>query len=123
MIGAITTLLVFQVLGEIVAHLFHLPIPGPVVGMLFLFLTLLIRGGVPPSLKQTSQNLLQHLALFFIPAGVGVMLHLYRLKTAWLPIVGTLFVSTALTLGFSAWLLARLSHKTPWHSEGECDEL
>jgi holin-like protein len=76
MLNALTLiLLVFQLIGEVLAQLFALPVPGPVIGMALLFVALALRGGPSVELRDTAQNLLQHLSLLFVPAGVGVMLH------------------------------------------------
>jgi len=45
MLGAITVLLVYQLVGEVFVQLTGLPVPGPVVGMLLLFITLIVRKG------------------------------------------------------------------------------
>ena len=37
MLGTLTLLLLCQLTGELAARLLHLPIPGPVLGMLLLF--------------------------------------------------------------------------------------
>jgi holin-like protein len=109
MLGALTILLVFQLVGEAVAHGLDLPVPGPVIGFALLFLTLLVRHGVPEDLRTTANGLLQHLSLLFVPAGVGVMVHLARLRDEWLPISVALVVSTVLTIACTAlmmrWLL------------------
>jgi holin-like protein len=63
MLAALTQLLVFQLAGEAIARGLELPLPGPVLGMLFLFLFLLARRGPRPELQATSQTLLQHLSL------------------------------------------------------------
>ena len=111
MLGAITLLLVYQLAGEVIVQLARLPVPGPVVGMLLLFLTLVWRGGTPAGLRDTSQGLLSHLSLLFVPAGVGVLLHFGRLGAEWLPVAVALVVSTVLTIGVTAlvmrWLQAR----------------
>lgn len=98
MLAAFAILLVFQLFGEILAIALALPVPGPVIGMALLFLTLCLRGGLPESLRGTAQNLLQHLSLLFIPAGTGVMLHVQRLSDEWQAIVAALLVSTVLGL-------------------------
>ncbi|HJS37535.1 MAG TPA: LrgB family protein [Burkholderiales bacterium] len=46
MIGAFTLLLVYQLIGELLVYLTGLPVPGPVVGMLLLFVTLVARGAL-----------------------------------------------------------------------------
>lgn len=112
MLAALTQLLLFQLAGEAIAHGFGLPIPGPVIGMALLFLLLVLRQGPGSDLKQTSQGLLQHLSLLFVPAGTGVMLHLHRLQDEWLPIVISLLVSTAATLAVSALAMKACSKPT-----------
>lgn len=105
MLAAITLLLIYQLLGEVVVQWFGLPVPGPVLGMVFLFATLVVRGGAPQYLKDTSSTLLQHLSLLFVPAGAGVMVHFARLEGEWLPIVASLLVSTLLTIAVTALVL------------------
>ncbi|MDH4174482.1 MAG: CidA/LrgA family protein, partial [Betaproteobacteria bacterium] len=47
MLGAFTLLLVYQLVGEVLVLVTGLPVPGPVVGMLLLFLSLAARGSAP----------------------------------------------------------------------------
>ncbi len=105
MIGALTLLLVFQLAGEVIARGLGLPVPGPVLGMLFLFLTLFWRGGPGQELRETAGGLLQHLSLLFVPAGTGVMLHFARVGAEWLPILVSLVISTVVTLAVTALVL------------------
>jgi holin-like protein len=102
MLAAITVLLVYQLIGETLVLALKLPVPGPVIGMLLLFLTLLVRGSVLESVRETAQGLLQHLSLLFVPAGVGVMIHFSRVFDEWLPILVSLVVSTVLTIAVTA---------------------
>jgi holin-like protein len=115
MLQAITVLLVYQLIGEVTAQFLHLPIPGPVVGMGLLFATLSIPRIPLKRLRESAQNLLQHLSLLFVPAGVGVMLHYQRVADEWLPIVAALIASTVLAIVVTAtttrWL-ARLMKNT-----------
>lgn len=98
MIGALTLLLSCQLAGEILVRLAHLPLPGPVLGLVLLFVILVVRGGPPPSLRDTALGLFAHLSLLFVPAGVGVITHVDRLRAEWLPLVAAVLVSTALTI-------------------------
>ena len=119
MLGAITVLLVYQLVGEVFVQLTGLPVPGPVVGMLLLFITLIARQGVPPererdffkALRGTSQQLLSHLSLLFVPAGVGVMLHFGRLGQEWLALAVALVVSTVLTIVVTALVMRLLQRR------------
>ncbi|MDH4325688.1 MAG: CidA/LrgA family protein, partial [Betaproteobacteria bacterium] len=55
MLGAFTLLLVYQLVGEVLVLVTGLPVPGPVVGMLLLFLSLAARGSAPQWLRDTCQ--------------------------------------------------------------------
>jgi holin-like protein len=101
--------LLFQLTGEAIALFFALPVPGPVIGMGLLFAALAWRSGPSSELRSTAQNLLQHLSLLFVPAGVGVMLHWRRMADEWLPIVVALVASTFITIAITAVVL-RLLH-------------
>lgn len=102
MLSALTQLLVLQLLGEVLARGLGLPVPGPVLGMLLLLAVLIWRGGVSHALQGTSQTLLQHLSLLFVPAGTGIMVHLHRVADEWLPLLLALVISTAATLVVTA---------------------
>ncbi|EIC20427.1 CidA/LrgA family protein [Thiorhodovibrio frisius] len=97
-VGFIALLLVCQLIGEALVLFTGLPVPGPVIGMLLLFVGLVLRGGVPEGLSRVADGLLAHLALLFVPAGVGVMLHFSMLRQEWLAITLALVLSTVLTL-------------------------
>ena len=111
MLAAVTLLLVYQLVGEVAVIALRLPVPGPVVGMALLFVTLIVRGTVADEFRDVANGLLRHLSLLFVPAGVGVMAHLARLEDEWLPISVSLVLSTLLTIAVTAlvmrWLLAR----------------
>ena len=102
MLAALTVLLVYQLVGEVLVQLLHLPVPGPVIGMLLLFVTLLLRGEAPEALRNTANGLLSHLSLLFVPAGVGVMVHGARLAGEGLAILIAIVISTVLALAATA---------------------
>jgi holin-like protein len=112
MVRALTVLLLFQLVGEVIARLLDLPVPGPVIGMLLLLGALLLRGELPATLHKAAQNLLSYLALLFVPAGVGVMVHIGRLQDEWLAILATLVLSTLVTLVLTAWAMLLLRRLT-----------
>ena len=94
MLWAITALLAFQLAGEALVAWLQIPAPGPVVGMGLLLAALIIRGGAPKALAETSKGVLNHLSLMFVPAGVGVTLHLTVLADAGAAIGAALVFST-----------------------------
>ena len=106
-----TWLLLFQCAGEVVSHLLGLPVPGPVVGMLLLFIALGARNRVPDSIGIAADALAKHLSLLFVPAGVGVMMYFERLAGEWLPIVMALLVSTTVAMAAAALTFAALARR------------
>ncbi len=111
MIGAFALLLAFQLGGEALARLLGLPVPGPVVGMVLLFLALLARGRTPPPVSTAARGLLACLALLFVPAGVGIIVHGERVAAEWLPLAITLIASTAITMIVTGWTLFALMRR------------
>jgi holin-like protein len=114
MLETLAALLVFQTIGEVLSYALKLPVPGPVLGMILLLALLLARPATVARLRPTSLELLKHLSLLFVPAGVGVMLHIARIGREWLPIVVALVASTALAIAVTAlvvtWTARRLGH-------------
>jgi holin-like protein len=113
LIGALATLLLCQLAGEVAARAFGLPVPGPVIGMVLLFAALFLRRREEPpeALSVTADALLGNLGLLFVPAGVGVVLYLPLLARDWAPVslailAGTL-AAVAATGRLAEWLLRR----------------
>lgn len=100
-----------QLAGELAARGLHIPVPGPVLGMVLLFVFLAVRGGIPKDLAAVADGLLGNFSLLFVPAGVGIMLHFRLIGDDWLPIALALIVSTALTVAVTALLMAWLGRR------------
>ena len=113
MLRALTVLIGCQFAGEVIARAAGLPLPGPVIGLLVLLAILVARGGPDDDLRQTSNGLLRHLSLLFVPAGVGGITQLDALAHDWLAILVSILVSTTLALGVTGWLMQRLSRGQP----------
>jgi holin-like protein len=109
MLAYVTLIFAFQLFGELVVALTGLPLPGPVVGMVALFAALLIKGAIPDDLARVGDTLLQSFSLLFVPAGVGVMLHVQLIGKEILPIGVALVVSTLLTIAVTAGLMSWLN--------------
>ncbi len=109
MIAALTLLLACQLAGEVAARALHLPLPGPVLGMILLAVGLLARGGDPPAeFAAAADGLLRNLGLLFVPAAVGVVLHLDLLARAAAPIALAVLVGTLAAIGVTGWVTAWL---------------
>jgi holin-like protein len=111
MTGAITALLLCQLAGEVLARMLHLPVPGPVIGMVLLFVVLLLRhpgGQTPDALGRVADTLLGNLGLLFVPAGVGVVVLLHTLAQNWLALVLAVGLGTLLTMAVTGRLAQAL---------------
>ena len=102
MLQAFAVLLIFQCLGEGVSYLFGLPVPGPVIGMLLLFGFVMLRPQVADAIEPTALELLRHLSLLFVPAGVGIMVSADRVRGDAAAVVVALAVSTTLAIAVTA---------------------
>lgn len=111
MLIGFTLLLVFQLVGEVLSRLLGLPIPGPVMGMVLLFGYLAWRKGPPAGLRAASEGLLRYLALLYVPAGVGLMVHFRLIASDWLAIAAALLISTVLSLAITALVLQFMQHR------------
>lgn len=103
----LTLLLLCQSAGEALARLLHLPLPGPVLGLVLLALLLqwpAVRGPV----EAAATPLLQHLSLLFVPVGVGVVAHLGLITQYGPRMLLALLLSTWIGLLVTALVLQRL---------------
>lgn len=105
MLAAFAILLLFQCLGEGVVFVLDLPVPGPVAGMVLLFVALLVWPSLQLRIEEAANELLRHLSLLFVPAGVGIVAAAGSGSGHWLAIVASLVASTLMTLAVTALVL------------------
>ena len=111
MIRALALLLSCQLAGEVASRSLGLPVPGPVLGLVLLFLGLQVsaqRRGISAETIDTTEigrmanGLLQVLALLFVPAGAGVVQHLGLLGehggALFLALVGSTVITLLVTV-------------------------
>lgn len=113
MIQGLVILLLFQGLGEICSKFLKLPIPGPVLGLVFLLCFFHWKASVPESVDTVASGMTQHLGLLFIPASVGVVKFMPQLQAWGGPIALVLIASVTLSIGMVAWILKRLDVHSP----------
>ncbi len=103
MVRGMAILLLLQFVGEMTSLGLHLPIPGNVIGM-GLLLAALATGIIRLEwVQEAAELLLSHFALFFIPAGVGVMVYFDLIRREWLPIAAALVLSTFAVMAVTGW--------------------
>ena len=112
MIGALTLMILCQLAGEVIARAASLPLPGPVLGLVWLLLILVVRGGPSTQLRGTAGGLLRNMSLLFVPAGVGVVTQLDVLRQNGIAVLIAVVISTALGMGTTAWVMQRLARRS-----------
>jgi putative effector of murein hydrolase LrgA (UPF0299 family) len=119
MIGGFALLLLCQLVGEMISRGLGLPVPGPVLGLVLLFLGLLAAERlrqpgtiVDDTVAPVAEGLLRNLALLFVPAGVGVIQHLDVFVAHGLAIGLALVGSTAVTLVVTVLVFVALAGET-----------
>ncbi|MDF1619788.1 CidA/LrgA family protein [Pseudothioclava nitratireducens] len=107
MIPALVLILFCQLVGEVISRGAHLPLPGPVLGMILLLVGLSLSERLQAIVRPTAQGILGHLSLLFVPAGVGVVAHLPVLQSHGLALAAALVVSTiaAILVGAASFAL------------------
>lgn len=107
MIRGFFLLLLFQLIGEVLARGLSLPAPGPVVGLALLVAAMAAWRAWRPyddealaasDVGRAATGLLGNLSLFFVPAGVGVVQYLGLLQAQGAALAAALIVSTVLAM-------------------------
>ena len=85
-------------LGELIALIPGISIPGSILGMLIL--TFLLERGIvnPATINPVCKFLIANMAFFFIPPGVALMLYFDLLASEWLPITVATVISILVVL-------------------------
>ncbi len=111
MIASLTLILICQLIGEVFVRALHLPVPGPVIGLVILLMILVCRdrfsylavGSLRDNaVEATAKGLLANLSLLFVPAGVGVIQQLDLVIQHGLAIFLVLAASVLVTLLITA---------------------
>jgi holin-like protein len=119
MLRAIFVIFYFQLLGEALKKFFELRIPGPVIGLILLLITLIFLkryktraiSNLKSDVLNTSNYILSYLSLLFVPIGVGVVMHLSYLENNLFKVLIIVFISTVLTIGITAFLMEKINKR------------
>lgn len=108
LLRGLTWLVLFQLLGTALNHLFLSVLPGPIIGLVLLLLYLMVRGQVSEPLSLAANSLLRYLPLLLVPPAVGVMVYAAEIAKDFWAIVGSLVVSVLVSQVLVGWLMQRL---------------
>lgn len=84
MLGFFVVVVALMLAGEVVADAVAPILPGPLVGMVLLLALFALRGGVPVSFEAPAAGFMSYLALFVLPASLGIVEEWRRLEGVWL---------------------------------------
>ena len=119
MLRSIFVIFFFQLLGEFLKKFFEMRIPGPVIGLILLLVTLIFLKkfkktaivNLKTDVINTSNYILSYLSLLFVPIGVGVVMHLSYLQNNLFRVLIIVFISTILTIAGTAFLMEKINRK------------
>ena len=119
MLRSIFVIFFFQLLGEFFKKFFEMRIPGPVIGLILLLVTLIFLKkfkktaivNLKADVVNTSNYILSYLSLLFVPIGVGVVMHLSYLENNLFRVLIIVFISTILTIAGTAFLMEKINRK------------
>ncbi len=98
MVKGLFHILLFYFLGEMLSLLLGGLLPGSVMGMVLLFLALYFKVVKPENVKDAATVITKNMAVFFIPAAVGIMVYVELFSKSLMIIASAIVVSTVLTL-------------------------
>ena len=116
MLNSIFLIFLFQLIGELVQKVLELNIPGPVIGLILLLTTLLLSKKYDHKLIQnlkvnlisSAEKLVNYIPLFFLPVGVGVVMHLSFLEGSLAKVLFIIVFGTLITLALTGLLMEKL---------------
>ncbi|RAL24219.1 CidA/LrgA family protein [Thermoflavimicrobium daqui] len=100
--------ILFNEIGKGLSQLFHLPIPGHVIGLVLLLLVLKQEWLRMEWLEEGAEWLLGELLLFFIPSVVGVIQFKALLAENSLGLLFVMGVGTLMVMMVTAWFVEQL---------------
>ena len=119
MLKSIFIIFLFQLIGESIQKYFELTIPGPVIGLILLLMSFILLKNnknlfvnkVKNEISSTAIHISNYLSLLFVPIGVGVVMHLSYLEKNYIEVLGVIFFSTILTIGFTALVMEAINNR------------
>lgn len=91
-------ILLFYFLGEMLSILIKGFLPGSVIGMMLLFLSLFFKILNPENVRSAATTITKNMAVFFIPAAVGLMAYGELVSKNLVAIILAISISTILTM-------------------------
>lgn len=111
MVKGIFIILLFYFLGQGVSYLIDGLVPGNIIGMILLFLSLYFKALKPDYVKDIANAFTRNMAIFFIPAGAGLLGSYGLISKFWMSILIVCSVSTVLVIAVVAVIQQQMEKK------------
>ena len=98
MVKGICLILLFYFVGQCISYLIQGFIPGSIIGMMLLFLCLYFKIVSPDRVRDVANAFTKNMAIFFIPAGAGLLGSYGLISKFWMSILIVCSVSTILVI-------------------------
>lgn len=100
MVKGVFIILLFYFIGQVISYLIAGFIPGSIIGMMLLFvcLCLRIKGITTENVRDVANAFTKNMAMFFIPAGAGLLGSFGLISKFWMSILIICSVSTILVI-------------------------
>lgn len=85
-------------IGELISKVFSLPLPGNIIGLIILLTLLCTKTIKVEKVENVSTFFLDHLAFFFIPAGVGLLSSFDTIRNSLVSIFILCLITTAIVI-------------------------
>lgn len=108
-------------IGEILSSTLSLPIPGNILGMVILFVLLCTKTIKVDQISNVTNFLLDHLAFFFIPAGVGLMSSIGIIKATWLQLIIVCIITTAVIIAVTGITVQFVAERKKNNADGKSE--
>lgn len=111
MVKGIFIILLFYFLGQGISYLIGGLVPGSIIGMILLFLSLYFKAIKPDYVKDVANVFTRNMAIFFIPAGAGLLGSYGLISKFWMSILIICSISTILVIVVVAIVQQRMEGK------------
>lgn len=104
-------ILFFYFIGELLSLLVKGFLPGSIIGMILLFLSLFFKILDPENVRTAATTITKNMAVFFVPAAVGLMAYAELVSKNAVAIVLSITISTLLTIVSVALIQEKMEKK------------
>lgn len=108
----------FSFFGEVVSMILPFSVPGSVAGMILMFIALHFNLLKIERVEEAGDWLVNNMAIFFVPAGIGLMTNFDIIGAIWWQLLIIVCVSATLMMWFVGFIVQFFMNRTSNSKEG-----